>query len=1230
MSDERALEPSTAETGSGVIVRDNLLRDLQREVTALEDDLRERAVADGATDARLRREHSAARTAGRTAESFESWRDDQVTQSAVAWVLACVFVRFLEDNGLLPEPLISGPRSRRQLALDHRQLFFRAHPTDTDREYLNDVFRNVAKLPASGDVLGDKHNPLWSLAPSGDSATRLLEFFQRVPPETGELAHDFTDPEWNTRFLGDLYQDLSEAARKKFALLQTPEFVEEFILDRTLTPAIAEFGYKEVRLIDPTCGSGHFLLGAFRRLVELHVRHEPGTNPRELAQRALDQVAGIDVNPFAVAIARFRLLLAALKASRIERLADAPGFRIHLAAGDSLLHGRRFGLATMNLQPKLLGDDPLRKHVYEAEDADALKEILGRQYHAVVGNPPYIIVKDKALNEAYRDAYPSCHRQYSMGVPFTERLFELAIAGDQREPAGFVGMITANSFMKREFGKKLIEETLPKLDLTHVIDTSGAYIPGHGTPTVILFGRNRAPVADEVRIVMGIRGEPETPDEPAQGRVWQAILNQLDSPGSESEFISVADYPRSRFEDHPWSLDGGGAAELKELIEAAAEKRLQEVVSEIGFVCMTRADDVYFAPHHALRNRGVPDEFIIENVQGEVVRDWAIHQPNTTLFPYREDLQPIPADPTSPVIQFLWPYRTMLWLRREPNGNHREIGLTWYEWSRFQRSRFRTPLSIAFPFVATHNHFVLDRGGKVFNRTAPVIKLLPNATEDDHLALLAILNSSTACFWMKQTSHSKGGGGVNEGYRGEKWEYFWEFTGTGMEDFPVCSARYAERARRLEELGKTIAGGSQSGSNHGPPSRETIRAEVEHRTGALRMAIAFQEELDWATYFAYGLTPEDLSCDPSAPPPMDCGERAFEVLMARKSEAGELETTWFERHGTAPTTEIPAHWPEEYRRLVDRRIAAIESDRNIGLIEQPEYKRRWNTEPFAEAKQRALRRWLQSRLEIAQYWPAIEFQTTARLGDRARRDDDFMRVAEVYTGHLDFEVAELIRDLVEAESVPALRACRYTQSGLRKREQWERTWELQRLEDETDARMRLDAGDPRHLTEEAAAALKKEEIGEIPVPPKYTSADFLKSDYWGLRGKLDVPKERFVIFPHCEREADPSLVVAWAGWNHLQLAQATAAYYVAMKDTEGWSRERLTPLLAALAELVPWLRQWHDELEPEYGVGMGDYFANFVDGECRSLGLTLPDLTSWTPPMGNSGRRKKRTQRKTA
>ncbi len=75
--------------------------------------------------------------------------------------------------------------------------------------------------------------------------------------------------------------------------------------------------------------------------------------------------------------------------------------------------------------------------------------------------------------------------------------------------------------------------------------------------------------------------------------------------------------------------------------------------------------------------------------------------------------------------------------------------------------RYTTRLVISiFAFVATHNHFVLDRGGKVFKQSAPVIKLPEGASVEDHLRLLGVLNSSVACFWLKQNSHNKGGGGI--------------------------------------------------------------------------------------------------------------------------------------------------------------------------------------------------------------------------------------------------------------------------------------------------------------------------------------------------------------------------------------------------------------------------------------------------------------------------------------
>jgi hypothetical protein len=142
------------------------------------------------------------------------------------------------------------------------------------------------------------------------------------------------------------------------------------------------------------------------------------------------------------------------------------------------------------------------RHHYGTEDTAALNAVLGRQYYAVVGNPPYITPKDAAMRDAYRAIYESCHMKYGLGAPFTERFFDLTQQGARDQSAGFVGLIVANSFMKREFGKKLIEEVLPRLDLTHVVDCSGAYIPGHGTPTAILFGRKRSPLEKVVRTVV--------------------------------------------------------------------------------------------------------------------------------------------------------------------------------------------------------------------------------------------------------------------------------------------------------------------------------------------------------------------------------------------------------------------------------------------------------------------------------------------------------------------------------------------------------------------------------------------------------------------------------------------------------------------------------------------------------------------------------------------------------
>jgi hypothetical protein len=1200
-----------------------LLQDLKRLLRNLEVDLRD-AHADSDANRALQAEWQAARDAGRTGEILADFRKDALTQAAVHWILGCVFLRFLEDNGLVERPWLAGPGGRLHLARDRHDAYFRARPHDSDLEYLLACFDEAAALPGMAGLFDRRHNPLFRLPLSGDGAMALLAFFQNMDPDTGRLVHDFTDPDWSTRFLGDLYQDLSEAARKRYALLQTPEFVEAFILERTLDPAIREFGFREVRMIDPACGSGHFLLGGFARLLAEWQRHEPGRNPRDQAQKALDAIAGVDLNPFATEIARFRLLLAALRASDIQSLRGAPDFRINVATGDSLLHGRHFKNPDLGHQVDDATWGRVLKHVYQVEDAQDLARILGRQYHAVVGNPPYITPKDPAMRSAYRELYASCHMKYALAVPFIERFFDLALDGRTGPIAGYVGLIVANSFMKREFGKKLIEQELPRLDLSYVVDTSGAYIPGHGTPTAILFGRNRAPVAGVVRTVMGIKGEPATPDDPARGEVWSAILRQIDRVDSESEFVSVADTPRDGFAGHPWSIGGGGASDLKAVLDDRSAGRLGETAQSIGFGVILGVDDAFEYTGATLDRKKVAQHSRRPFVIGDYVEDWTIRSKTEVVFPYDDRLQPTM---DKRLEMLFWPLRQLLWCRNDFSGkSYKDMGRTYYEYHQFPTERYKTRGSIVFPFVSTHSSYVFDSGESLFNKTSPIIKLISN---DRAHGVVGLLNSSTASFWMKQVFFNKGAGGGTRVKSGrsplgdEAWESHYEHDGTKLGKFPLAEPYPLDQARRLDSLAQTFAYRLPPAVvEQEVPTRAALDSARREAESARAEMIALQEELDWRCYRLYGLTDQNL--EHPAPPPLQLGERAFEIVMARKMAAGELETAWFERHRSTPITELPAHWPDDYRKLVERRIELIENDRFISLIERPEYKRRWALEPWEKMEEEALKRWLQDRLEAQHYWsgePAL--RSTNRLADLARSDAEFMQVAEVYTSRPDFDVAVLVRDLAIGQSVPFLPVLRYNESGLRKRAEWERTWELQRQEDAIDARTELPEDDPVRLTPNQAKALKAKEVGDIPVPPKYKGADFQKTDYWRLRGALDVPKERFVSYPFCEREADGSPVVSWAGHDHLQQARAIAHYYLERKEREGWSRERLLPLLAGLRELLPWLRQWHNAYDRAMGARMGDYFAEFVRDEARALGFNDDELAAWTPPArpGRRGRR---------
>lgn len=236
----------------------DLVSALRRQVLELEADLRERVDGD---DHALRQpgvsqawesDYTTAFTAQRTAATWTQWRNERVTQAAVAWVLLTVFARYCEDNALVSPRWIGGADAdQRTQALDARRAYFQAHPEHTDREWLAQIIEHFAKFSPTA-ALVDNFSPLHLVSPSGDAARALLEFWwqQGDGDRAGQPLYSFAGAD--TRFLGDAYQDLSEYAKKTYALLQTPDFVEEFILDQTLEPALADRPLEGFTVIDPT------------------------------------------------------------------------------------------------------------------------------------------------------------------------------------------------------------------------------------------------------------------------------------------------------------------------------------------------------------------------------------------------------------------------------------------------------------------------------------------------------------------------------------------------------------------------------------------------------------------------------------------------------------------------------------------------------------------------------------------------------------------------------------------------------------------------------------------------------------------------------------------------------------------------------------------------------------------------------------------------------------------
>ncbi len=140
-------------------------------------------------------------------------------------------------------------------------------------------------------------------------------------------------------------------------------------------------------------------------------------------------------------------------------------------------------------------------------------------------------------------------------------------------------------------------------------------------------------------------------------------------------------------------------------------------------------------------------------VHGELVRNWSLGSDVNILFPY-DERNPLVDDPS--IHKFLWCFRTTLFSRPDfSRRTYKECGRPYWEYHQIPVERNLTRFCYTVWEVATHNHFCLDNGGKVFKNTLQAITLPTGTDRNKHLSIIGVLNSSIAVFWLKQICQTR-------------------------------------------------------------------------------------------------------------------------------------------------------------------------------------------------------------------------------------------------------------------------------------------------------------------------------------------------------------------------------------------------------------------------------------------------------------------------------------------
>lgn len=267
--------------------------------------------------------------------------------------------------------------------------------------------------------------------------------------------------------------------RKEHGIYYTPRFITNYIVKETVGHFLEESSYNEIlnmKILDPACGSGSFLIRAYDELLNYHAyRRSKSVSELDQYERLpvlTGNIFGVDLDTQAVEIACLNLLLRSLaKRETLPSLAD------NIRQGNSLISGTEEALKSY------FGDNWREKKSFnwEQEFEDIMAE---GGFDIVIGNPPYVRIQTLPRDEAdyYREQYRSAFGSFDIYILFLEQAIKLL------KPGGRLGFITSGKFLKADYGKKIQQILRQECTVESIIDLSAQQVFAEATtyPVIVV------------------------------------------------------------------------------------------------------------------------------------------------------------------------------------------------------------------------------------------------------------------------------------------------------------------------------------------------------------------------------------------------------------------------------------------------------------------------------------------------------------------------------------------------------------------------------------------------------------------------------------------------------------------------------------------------------------------------------------------------------------------------